>query len=101
MDTTSELAKARNRLRDVQRRIADHPLNAPEMLEARALAAEDRDGDREAVGSELARRGLPSIGAQSRALVLGLTSLARLNRKRIRLEQRIEELETARRHGNR
>ena len=97
MDPTAHLTKAKEQLRDVQRRIADHALNAPEMLKARALAAERRDGDRDAVESELARLGLPSISAQSRALVLGLTSLARLNRKRIRLEQRIDKLESVRR----
>ena len=95
MDTTRRLAEAREQLRSVQARIAGHALNAPEMRAARAVAAKHRDGDRAAVEDELARRGLPSLGAQSRALALGLTSLARLNRKRIRLERRIAELESA------
>lgn len=94
MDTTRGLAEAREQLRSVHRRIADHALNAPEMVAARAVAAVHRDGDRAVVENELSRRGLPSLAAQSRALVLGLTSLARLNRKRIRLEQRIDELES-------
>ena len=54
MDPTAHLAEAKEQLRDVQRWIAEHALNAPEMLEARALAAERRDGDRDVVESELA-----------------------------------------------
>ena len=95
MTDSNRLAKARNELRAVRERTDQHPLNAPEFLEARSVVAEHQDGEREVAEAELARRNLPSLGAQSRALVLGLTSLARLNRKQIRLEERIAKLESA------
>ena len=95
MADTSRLEKARDELRAVRERIDQHPLNAAEFLEARSVIAEHQESEREAVVAELERRSLPSLGAQNRALVLGLTSLARLNRKRIRLEERIAKLESA------
>ena len=79
----------------MQEQIADHPLNAPDMLAARAVVKEHRAGGRDAIEAELAQRGLPRLSAQSRTLFSGLTSLARLNRKRIRLEQRASELESS------
>ncbi|AWB85617.1 hypothetical protein C3E77_02580 [Mycetocola zhujimingii] len=95
MSDTGRLAKARDELRRVRERIDQHPLNDPAFLEARSVIAEHQESEREVVAAELARRNLPSLGSQSRALVLGLTSLARLNRKRIRLEEQIAKLESA------
>jgi hypothetical protein len=97
VETTSRLAKVKKQLREVQEQIADHPLNAPDMLAARAVVKEHRAVERDAIETELARRDLPRLSAQSRALFLGLTSLARLNRKRIRLEQRARDLESSHR----
>ena len=87
------LPACRKRLADINSRIDQHTLNSPGMKAARALVADKKDLDRQAVELALAEHDLPTTAQQGRALILGLTSLARLNRKRIKLEKRIAHLE--------
>jgi hypothetical protein len=71
-------------------RIDAHALNTAQMKAAREVTAEFRDGGTDAVQKALADRGLPGTAVQGKALVLGLASLARLNRKRVKLENRLD-----------
>ena len=84
-----KLATLQARLAEVNARIAAHPLNSAEFARAREVGAAKTDEDAAAVNAELAAQGLPTLGRQARMMALGLTSLARLNRKRIRLEESI------------
>lgn len=94
MICTLPLAACRKRLEAINARIDQHKLNSPQMKAAREVVAENRDEGRQAVEQALSERGLPTTAEQGRALLLGLTSLARLNRKRVKLENRIAHLET-------
>lgn len=91
--TAAKVDAARAKLEAVTARISAHPLNAAPMVEAREFAAEYRDSGMDAVNRALLERNLPSTSEQSKALLLGLASLARLNRRRIRLEARVAALE--------
>lgn len=95
MSNTAELAKAQHQLDAINARIEAHALNAEPMKSARAVTAEHRDAGRDAVEQALAERGLPGAAEQGKALLLGLASLARLNRKRIRQEGRVTRLHSA------
>ena len=88
-DHPTALAAARERLVDVNQWIAAHPLNSTDFRRARALVGTMPEADRTEIESALRDRGLPSLGKQTKMLALGVTSLARLNRKRIRLEKRV------------
>jgi hypothetical protein len=90
---SEKLARAQSELADINVRIGNHPLNANPMKDARAIVAEHRDAGKDAVEVALAERALPSAAEQGKALVLGVTSLWNLNRKRVRLENRISRLE--------
>jgi len=46
---------------------------------------------RDAVTAALREQGLPAIGTQMRMMLFGLTSLARLNSRRARLEETIAQ----------
>jgi hypothetical protein len=87
------LAEARNKLDSVNGRINAHVLNTSPMKEAREVVAQHRDDDKSVIQEELRKQGLPTTGEQGRALLFGLTSLARLNRKRIKIEERVSTLE--------
>jgi hypothetical protein len=86
----TERARTQGQLDGINARIDAHALNAPPMKAAREVATEYRDGGKEAVERELAERSLPGAAVQGKALVLGLASLARLNRKRLKLENRLD-----------
>ncbi|MDO9377667.1 MAG: hypothetical protein Q7T56_02375 [Nocardioidaceae bacterium] len=88
-----DLAAARRGLTEVNDRIGAHPLRSQEFLRAREVMAAASEEDADAVDDALRRQGLPGRGRQLRMMALGLTSLARLNRKRLALEARIAELE--------
>lgn len=93
MAASEKLGKAQRELADITVRIHNHPLNASRMRDAREVVAEHRDAGKDAVEVALAERALPSAAEQGKALVLGVTSLWNLNRKRVRLENRISRLE--------
>ena len=93
MDSTARLTQAQTELADITRRIDNHPLNTIPMKDAREVVTENRDAGKDAVEVALSERALPSAVEQGKALVLGVTSLWRLNRKRVRLENRISRLE--------
>ncbi|HEV7951344.1 MAG TPA: hypothetical protein VGP24_16405 [Glaciihabitans sp.] len=93
--TDETLLKARSQLGAVNARIDNHVLNRSPMREAREVVAQFPDADKEIVERELASQQLPGLAAQGKALLFGLTSLARLNRKRLKLEKRIATLETS------
>ena len=82
-------AAVRRQLDKVQRRLAEHPLNSDEFTRARALIKEMPDADRTSVEAALQAQGLPGFGRQTRLLLVGLPSLARLNRRRLRLEAKL------------
>ncbi|WP_299167295.1 hypothetical protein [uncultured Arthrobacter sp.] len=92
--TETKLQALKQKLAAVNDRIDCHALNAPSFKEARDVVAQHPDASREEVDETLSARGLPSTAQQSKSLFLGLTSLARLNRKRIGLEGRIARLES-------
>ena len=83
-------APTQQQLDVINARIDAHALNTAPMKAAREVTAEYRDGGKDAVEKALADRGLPGTAVQGKALVLGLASLARLNRKRIKLENRLD-----------
>lgn len=87
------LTEARSRLSAVNARIDNHALNRPPMKDAREVVAQHPDADKETVERELASQQLPGLAAQGKALFFGLASLARLNRKRLKLEKKIATLE--------
>jgi hypothetical protein len=87
-----KLLAAEGLLAVANRRIEQHPLNSGPLKEARDYVSEHRSEGREAVDQALSERGLPTTAMQGRAMLRGLTSLARLNRKRIKLERRIAHL---------
>lgn len=89
----SSLAQCKQRLAAVNKKIDRHVLNSPRMMAAREVLADHRDEGKPVIAGMLSDRGLPTPAQQGRALLFGLTSLARLNRKRIKLETRIAHLE--------
>ncbi|WEO76404.1 hypothetical protein BJQ94_13650 [Cryobacterium sp. SO2] len=93
MDETSDRAQTQRQLDTITARIDAHVLNSQRMTDARQVTAEHRDAGKGAVEQALSERGLPGAAEQGRALVFGLASLARLNRKRLRLETRIAAME--------
>ena len=68
-----------------------HPLNSEQSRRARALTREMSGEGRDAVTAALREQGLPAIGTQMRMMLFGLTSLARLNSRRARLEETIAQ----------
>ncbi|WIE64993.1 hypothetical protein DEI99_000255 [Curtobacterium sp. MCLR17_036] len=88
MRTKTEAA-LRARHRGVQARIAAHPLNDPEMERARMLVKNSDGAAQQQVSAELRAQGLPSMTRQTWTLVTGLPGLARLNRRRLRLEREL------------
>ncbi|MCC9176817.1 MULTISPECIES: hypothetical protein [unclassified Arthrobacter] len=89
----AQRASLQRQLDSMNRRIQDHPLNSEKFTRARALVKESSVEDRVEVSATLREQGLPGVGAQMRMLALGLASLARLNRKRLRLENMLSELD--------
>lgn len=83
----SDRSAARERLDRVNARIAAHPLSSDEFRRAREVVAGTPSQEREQVEAALRAENLPSLRTQTRMMFLGLASLARLNRKRIALEQ--------------
>ena len=81
--------KAQARLHHVRARIAAHPLMDPRMQEARRIVKESRVEDRRLVTTELRERNLPTMRQQVMTMIVGLPSLARLNRERIKLEDKL------------
>jgi len=96
VDNDSRRDTLRRRLAIVNERIAEHPLSSEEFTRARAVVAQRTDDGPQAVNAELRAQGVPSLGAQARLIVRRAGSLARLNRKRLRLETRIREAERPR-----
>ena len=88
MDDERSKDIAHRRLEQVTARLRAHPLNSDEFTRAREVVRVHADQGREAVEGALRAEDLPSPGKQSRMLLFGLPSLARLNRKRIELERR-------------
>jgi len=84
--------KAQARLRRVQERIAAHPLMDPRMQQARRIVKESQVEDRRLVAAELRERDLPTMSQQIITMVFGLPGLARLNRERIMLQRRLDDL---------
>lgn len=89
----SSLAQCRQKLTAVNKKIDLHVLNSPRMKAAQGVLAKHLDQENEVIAGVLSDRGLPTPSQQGRALLFGLTSLARLNRRRIKLETRIAHLE--------
>ena len=90
---TSRLLASKRKLSAINGRINSHALNTSPMKEAREVVTEHRGEGQKEVDHALSERGLPSTATQGRALISGLVSLARLNRKRRKLEHRIARLE--------
>mgnify|MGYP004510177547 CR=1 FL=1 len=88
-DTNAKISALRHQLEAVNARIAGHPLQSETFLRARSVAAERTEGDARELNETLRRQGLPTLGAQARMVATGAGSLARLNRRRIRLEKRL------------
>ena len=84
--------KAQARLRHVQARIAAHPLSDPRMEEARRIVKESQVEDRRLVTTELRKKNLPTMRQQIMTMIFGLPGLARLNRERVKLQRRLDEL---------
>jgi len=82
----------RERLERINSRIAAHPLNSEQFLRARAVVSQAGDAERSEVDATLREQGLPGLGAQTKMMMVGLASLARLNRKRIRLEEKLSAI---------
>ena len=82
----AETASVRRQLEEVNRRLRNHPLNSDEFTRARALMKGTSPEDRAEVNAALREQGLPGVGTQMRMMLFGLGSLARLNRRRLRLE---------------
>ncbi|ASD23595.1 hypothetical protein B7495_16925 [Cryobacterium sp. LW097] len=93
MAVSEKLVKAQSELTDINVQIDNHPLNSSALKDAREVVAEHREAGKDAVEVALAERGLPSAAAQGKALVLGVTSMWNLNRKRVGLENRIRRLD--------
>lgn len=93
--TNGTLGDARSRLSAVNARIDNHALNRSPLKKAREVVAKFPDADKAVVERELASRQLPGLAAQGRALLFGLASLARLNRRRLKLENKIAKLEAS------
>lgn len=91
-DASVAAAGHRKRLADTTARIDQHTVNSPRMKAARALVADSGELDRLTVELALAERKMPTTAQQERALILGLTPLAWLNRTRINPENRIAYL---------
>ena len=88
----SAIAAARARLEQVNAKIAAHPLSSVRFVRAREVVSAAGDAERDAVEASLRAQELPSLAEQGRMLALGLVSLARLNRKRLRLEKKLSML---------
>ena len=95
----AETASIRRQLEEVNRRLRDHPLNSEEFARARALMKDTSVEDHTAVAAALREQGLPGVGTQMRMMLFGLTSLARLNRKRLHLENLLSQREAGGRAG--
>ena len=88
---TNDPAAVRLQLDSVNRRIEKHPLNSEKFTRARALMQESSVEHRETVSAALREQGLPEIGTQMRMMLFGLGSLARLNRRRLRLDAALSQ----------
>ncbi|WP_152970010.1 hypothetical protein [Arthrobacter sp. Edens01] len=91
-DTADPVAVCRQ-LDQINRRIAKHPLNSEKFTRARALMREAPAEERGTVSAALREQDLPSVPTQMRMMLFGLTSLARLNRRRIKLEEQLADAE--------
>ena len=95
---TADPAAVRRRLDKVNRRLAKHPLNSEKFTRARAwaraLMRETPVEEHGTVSAGLRQQGLPSIPKQMGMMLLGLTSLARLNGRRMRLEEALADAES-------
>lgn len=89
VDENAQRASVQRQLDQVNRRLLDHPLNSEKFTRARALMKESSAEDQDEIRAALQKRGLPGVGTQMRMMALGLPSLARLNRQRLRLENRL------------
>lgn len=83
------LREVRRKLEDVDAQISAHPLHSDSFEEARRLGAERVHDDPRSLDNELRSRGLPTLAKQARMIAFGTPSLARLNRKRLKLEQQL------------
>lgn len=90
-DENAQRASVQRRLDQVNRRLQNHPLNSEKFLRARALMKESSVENHAEVSAALREQGLPGLGAQMRMMALGLPSLARLNGKRLRLENMLNQ----------
>jgi hypothetical protein len=92
-DRPSKISVVRRRLDTVNAQIAAHPLRSDQFVLARAVVARTQSAGDEAVKSALREQALPAPRVQMRMMALGLASLARLNRRRIRLERQVAQLD--------
>ncbi|WP_216382790.1 hypothetical protein [Arcanobacterium phocae] len=87
------LETLRQELDEVNREIANNPLSESSVAEASALIEQFKEEGREAhIDDELASRGLPSAEEIGKLIVQHSFGLARLNKKRIKLETKIAQL---------
>ncbi|AHU90581.1 hypothetical protein V3M78_01650 [Trueperella pyogenes] len=84
------LNQLRRELEVVNQKIADNPLSAPEISEATELIESLKETDRESeIETELAKRGLPNSEEIGKVIFQHSLTLARLNKKRLKLEKKI------------
>lgn len=91
-----DLTAARRTLERVNARIAAHPLNSARFVRALAVSAEHALQGKQQMEDALRAENLPGSVTQVRMLAFDSIGLARLNRRRIRLEHTIARLEAAR-----
>lgn len=84
------LNQLRRELEVVNREIADNPLSAQDISEATELIESLKEAGRETeIDTELAKRGLPTSEYIGKVILQYSVSLARLNKKRLKLEKKI------------
>lgn len=90
------LAAAHRKLARLNARIAAHPLNSARFARALEVSAEHASHGRQQMEDALRAENLPGWLRQMRMLAFDSIGLARLNRRRIRLEHTIARLEAGR-----
>ena len=83
-------AELRSELAAVKAEIAANPLSQDRVQEAQSLIEEMKANGREAeIDHELAKRDLPSVVEIGSLVAQNMLALARLNKKRVKLEKKL------------
>lgn len=92
--SASKRDRLNEKLEVLDREIAEHSFNSPEVLETNRVVEEFESAGTERVEEELKSRGLPSLAAHGLVTAKGAYSFGRLHRKRKAVMDRIAHLDS-------